>query len=427
MSKPASRLPESNVPTAHFSPLKPLLLLTIALGISGSLIAWSTHVSGPTSPSSTETTSDPPVAQSDEPIEKFLPTKLNTDPPPVDGPPGMVWIPGGEFSMGCDDPRGCVCGGQDAMQDARPIHRVAVDGYWMDATEVTNEQFAKFVDATKYVTIAEKPPSREQFRSDEEFQAILPEFNVPGSTVFTPTDQPVPLDNFMMWWRYERGANWRHPDGPSSHLDGKEKFPVVHVAYPDVLAYCQWAGKRLPTEAEWEFAARGGLAGQRYTWGDELKPDDKWQVNIWQGKFPMTDRAEDGFQGIAPVAQFAANPFGLFDMSGNVWEWCSDWYHEAYYSQTAQPGTVVRNPQGPNSFHYSREPGQPVRVRRGGSFLCSDAYCIRYMIGTRGQGEVSTASNHCGFRCVITPEMWKSRQVAQQSLKSQPSSSGATP
>ena len=424
MSKSVRQHPESHAGPVYFSPLKPLLLLTAAVAISGGVIAWSTHVPEPAKPPSSSVIDSPPLMSKaeDDDDGKFESTKLNTDKPPEDGPSGMVWIPGGEFSMGCEDPRGCVCGGNNSMPDARPIHRVYVDGYWMDTTEVTNEQFAKFVEATKYVTIAEKPPLREFFRSDEEFDAILPENRVPGSTVFTHTDQPVPLENFLAWWRYERGADWRHPDGPKSNLDGKERFPVVHVAFPDVVAYCEWAGKRLPTEAEWEFAARGGQAGQRYTWGDDLKPDDKWQVNIWQGKFPMTDSAEDGFQGIAPVAQFAPNPFGLYDLSGNVWEWCSDWYHEEYYSQVAQQGAVLRNPQGPRASQFSREPGTPVRVRRGGSFLCSDAYCTRYMIGTRGEGEISTASNHCGFRCVVTPEMWKTRKLAQQS-----SSSGTTP
>lgn len=324
----------------------------------------------------------------------FAPTIPNQTPPPDKAPEGMVWIPGGEFSMGNEDPRGSLCGGPDAMPDARPIHRVYVDGFWMDKTEVTNEQFRKFADAAGYVTIAERTPRA------EDFPGAPPENLVAGSIVFTPPDHPVPLTDHYLWWDYVKGANWRHPLGPESDLTGREQYPVVHIAYPDALAYAKWAGKRLPTEAEWEFAARGGLSGKLYAWGDELKPDGKWMANIYQGKFPLQDSAEDGFEAIAPVAQFSANGYGLFDMAGNVWEWCSDWYRPDYYEQLASQNGAARNPTGPLTPFDPAEPNEKKRVHRGGSFLCTDQYCTRYMVGTRGKGEVSTGSNHLGFRCV---------------------------
>jgi sulfatase modifying factor 1 len=306
----------------------------------------------------------------------------------------MVWIPGGEFSMGSNDPRASMCGGPDAMDDARPIHRVYVDGFWMDTTEVTNEQFEKFVKATLYVTIAERKPTR------EEFPTAPPENLVAGSTVFTPTPDAVPLNDYFQWWRYQKGANWRHPEGPETDLKGRRKYPVVHIAYDDAVAYAKWAGKRLPTEAEFEFAARGGLSGKLYAWGDELRPGGKWMANIFQGKFPVKDAGEDGFTGIAPVAQFPPNGYGLFDVAGNVWEWVSDWYRADAFAQLAAAGGVARNPRGPDTPFDPAEPAEKKHVHRGGSYLCTDQYCTRYMVGTRGKGEASTGSNHLGFRCV---------------------------
>jgi len=324
----------------------------------------------------------------------FLPTVTNPSTPPAPAPDGMVWIPGGEFSMGSEDPTtDSVCGGHDPMPDARPIHRVYLDGFWMDRTEVTNEQWEKFAQATGYVTIAERVPTQ------EEFPTAPPENLVAGSTVFTPTPGPVPLHDMFQWWRYQTGANWRHPEGPGTDLKGRSHYPVVHIAYPDAVAYAAWAGKRLPTEAEFEFAARGGLSGKTYVWGDELKPGGKWMANIYEGKFPVRDTAEDGFAGLAPVAQFPANGYGLHDVAGNVWEWCSDWYRPDYYARLAAGG-VARNPQGPESSWDPSEPTEKKRVHKGGSFLCTDQYCTRYMPGTRGNGEVTTGANHLGFRCV---------------------------
>jgi formylglycine-generating enzyme len=380
------------ITAAAFSGL--LLLAAVAVFAAVKIFGLSPNqlITKPASPAAAPT---PKLNSKAPPESASVPTKENTKTAPGPAPEGMVWIPGGEFSMGSDDPRACPCGGKDAMDDARPIHRVYVDGFWMDRTEVTNEQFAAFVRATKYVTVAERTPKA------EDFPTAPPENLVAGSVVFTPTDRPVPLDNHYRWWSYVHGVNWQHPLEVASGIEARGNYPVVHIAYEDAVAYCKWAGKRLPTEAEWEFAARGGLSGKLYSWGEEFKPEGKWMANIYQGKFPVTgaDTGEDGFKGISPVAQYPANGYGLYDMAGNVWEWCSDWYRPDDYSRRAKDG-VARNPQGPESSYDPAEPTEKKRVHRGGSFLCTDQYCTRYMIGTRGKGEVSTASNHCGFRCV---------------------------
>jgi formylglycine-generating enzyme len=346
-----------------------------------------------------EPPSNKPQASSSSP---FQPTIFNPQPAPGPAPAGMAWIPGGEFSMGAEDPSSCGCegAGREPMNDARPIHRVAVDPFFIDATEVTNEQFAKFVEATRYVTVAERIPRQ------EDFPDAPPENLVAGSTVFTPTAERVPLDSHYRWWRYQRGANWRHPDGPSSDWHTRPNYPVVHIAYEDAEAYAKWAGKRLPTEAEWEFAARGGQTGKRFTWGDDLRAAGKYMCNSFQGTFPVKDSAADGFAGVSPVAQFTPNPYGLHDMAGNVWEWCSDWYRPDSYSEDAAKG-IVRNPQGPSASFDPAEPSEKKRVHRGGSYLCTEEYCSRYILGTRGKGEVSTGSNHLGFRCVMTVERYR--------------------
>ena len=328
----------------------------------------------------------------------FEPTVENQRASPGPIPDGMVWIPGGEFSMGAQDPREMSDTiGMQATRDSRPIHRVYVDGFWMDKTEVTNAQFAAFVQATGYVTVAERTPRA------EDFPGAPPENLVAGSVVFTPPDHAVPLDDHFQWWAYVRGANWRHPLGPASSIAAKGQYPVTHVAYEDAVAYATWAGKRLPTEAEWEFAARGGLSGKRYAWGDDFQPDVKWMANTHQGNFPNRDTGADAFAGVGPVAQYPPNGYGLYDVAGNVWEWVSDWYRPDYYTQLAQGGGVARNPTGPSSAFDPDEPGEPKRTQRGGSFLCTDQYCSRYMVGTRGKGEVSTGTNHLGFRLVRDP------------------------
>ena len=325
----------------------------------------------------------------------FRPTIEHTAPAPGTAPNGMVWIPGGEFSMGAADPaysEGVV--GMHASSDSQPVHRVWVDGFWMDRTEVTNDQVAAFVKATNYVTVAERTPRT------EDFPGAPPELLVAGSVVFTPPNHAVPLDNDLQWWAYRKGANWRHPSGAGSEIMGKDNFPVVHVAYEDAAAYAKWAGKRLPTEAEWEFAARGGLTGKLYPWGDELSPGGQQMANIHHGHFPDHDAGSDGFAGIAPVGQFPPNGYGLVDVAGNVWEWVSDWYRPNY-SLDVHQDQVADNPAGPPSSYDPDEPGVAKRVQRGGSFLCTNQYCSRYLVGTRGKGEVSTGTNHLGFRCVL--------------------------
>ncbi len=324
----------------------------------------------------------------------FAPTVENRGKPEKAVPAGMAFIPGGEFSMGAADEPGGGHVGMQATTDARPVHRVYVDAFFMDKKDVTNAEFERFVKATGYVTVAERKPTQ------EEYPTAPPENLVAGSVVFTPPNHPVPLNDQFQWWAYVPGANWRHPLGPKSDLRGKENFPVVHIAYPDAEAYAKWAKKRLPTEAEWEFAARGGLTGKPFVWGDEFRPNGKWMANTHQGHFPEQDSGADGHVGVTATGQYPPNGYGLYDMAGNVWQWTSDWYRPDYYQQLVAAGGVARNPRGPKDSLDPSEPGQPKKVHRGGSFLCTDQYCSRYVVGTRGKGEISTGTNHLGFRCV---------------------------
>jgi formylglycine-generating enzyme required for sulfatase activity len=263
----------------------------------------------------------------------------------------------------------------------------------MDRTEVTNEAFARFVRATGYVTVAERTPTEEEIPTEPGEQLVA------GSVVFRPPPGPVPLDDNVRWWRYVEHASWRRPSGPASDLRGRERYPVVHVAFEDAEAFARWAGKRLPTEAEFEFAARGGLSGKRYAWGDELRPGGRWMANTYQGHFPDRDTGDDGWKGLAPAASYPPNGYGLFDIAGNVWEWVTDWYRPDYYAALAGKG-VANNPRGPDQSFDPAEPGVPKRVQRGGSFLCSNQYCSRYLVGARGKGDPSSGANHLGFRCV---------------------------
>jgi formylglycine-generating enzyme required for sulfatase activity len=297
---------------------------------------------------------------------------------------GMVWIPEGRFEMGCKD---CQ------LQDALPLHSVIVSGFWMDETPVTNSAFKNFVGKTGYKSIAERP------LEPKDYPGVPVEHLVPGSAVFSPPVRMASLDNALVWWRYVPGASWHHPEGKSSHIKKRWNHPAVHVAYADAEAYCQWAGKRLPTEAEFEYAARGGLQGKRYAWGDELKPGGRWPANIWQGKFPVENLGEDGFLRTSPVRSFPPNGYGLYDMGGNVWHWTRDWYRPDTYARDAAKG-VVHNPQGPLSSLDPGEPQVPKRAQRGGSFLCSDHYCTRYLVGSRGKGAPDSSGSNIGFRCV---------------------------
>jgi formylglycine-generating enzyme required for sulfatase activity len=318
--------------------------------------------------------------------------------PAANAPPGMLWIPGGEFTMGTDSELGWA--------DEKPPHRVRVDGFWIDTTEVTNAQFRGFVEATGYVTTAEKAPVLEEIMKQLPPGTKPPakESLVPGSMVFTPPKGAVNLKDFSQWWAWTPGADWRHPEGPSSNIGGRENHPVVHVSWDDATAYAKWAGKRLPTEAEWEFAARGGLDRKVYTWGDEAPSERRHLANIWQGEFPHHNTAADGYPRTAPVGSFSPNGYGLFDMAGNVWEWCSDWYdREAYSHRIARPVTV--NPTGPLQTRDPQHPYEPRRVQRGGSFLCHASYCLRYRPSARHGTSPDSGMSHAGFRCVMTPDM----------------------
>ncbi len=295
-----------------------------------------------------------------------------------------------------------------ARADESPLHPVVVDGFWMDATEVTNAQFRAFVEATGYTTIAERPVDWEELKKQCPEGTPKPpdEMLRPGSLVFTPPAHAVDLGDATQWWAWVNGADWRHPEGPGSSIDGKDDHPVVQIAYADALAYAAWAGKRLPTEAEWEFAARGGLDRAVNAWGDA--PVDPTRANTWQGRFPDTNTGEDRFVSTASVRSYPPNGFGLYDMAGNVWEWCSDLYRPDTYAVRAQeigPDGAAVNPSGPTRSFDVRNPYEPVmRVQRGGSFLCNDSYCASYRPSARMACSPDTGSSHVGFRCVVTPD-----------------------
>jgi len=332
--------------------------------------------------------------------------------PNVQRPRGMVWVPGGSFKMGSS-------GNQE---DELPIHEVELDGFWMDATEVTVGEFKRFVDATGYKTLAERKPSREEFVGQvppEAIAAIKEEMLVPGSICFNPkfdaaafpkNRRPTP-DEIYLVWKYEPGANWRHPDGPKSSMEDRLSHPVTHVSWNDVSEYCKWAGKRLPTEAEWEYASRGGLDAKVYPWGDTREPNGRWMTNIWQGEWPFKNLVQDGFEKTSPVASFEPNAFGLYDMSGNVWEWCQDWYRGDYYGMSPK-----RNPVGPKTSYDPIEPTIPKRIQRGGSFMCNANYCTGYRVSARMKGDPNTATWHCGFRTVLTPSNYDAFQAAPGAL-----------
>jgi formylglycine-generating enzyme len=303
--------------------------------------------------------------------------------------PGMVWIPGGEFSMGSNH----------HYPEERPVHRVHVDGFWMDRSPVSNDRFATFAAATHHTTFAELPPN------PADYPGALPEMLHPGSLVFIKPERQVSLANIANWWHFVLGADWAHPQGPASTVAGIGDHPVVHVTFADAEAFARWERKSLPTEAEWEFAARGGLDGATYTWGDELMPNGQPMANFWQGDFPHENTLIDGWEGTSPVGTYPANGYGLSDMIGNVWEWTTDWYQPGHAADAAKPCCVPRNPRGASMLSSidQRVPGVriPRRVLKGGSHLCSANYCQRYRPAARFPEPIDTSTSHVGFRCVI--------------------------
>ena len=300
----------------------------------------------------------------------------------------MVFVPGGTFSMGSDK----------HYAEEAPVHRVTVDGFWMDRTPVTNRQYKEFVRATGYVTTAEVAPD------PADYPGALPHMIYAGSLVFSPPGRPVDLKDWSQWWEFMKGANWRRPYGPKSNINALDNHPVVHVSHADALAYANWVGKHLPTEAEWEFAARSGLDGADYAWGDELAPGGTHRANTWQGDFPNQNQCADGFERTSPVTAFAPNDYGLHDMIGNVWEWTDDWYTAKHTADAPKACCIPENPRGGRA-EDSYDPRQPhVRIPRkvlkGGSHLCAPNYCQRYRPAARHAQPVDTSSSHIGFRCV---------------------------
>ncbi|WP_317164112.1 formylglycine-generating enzyme family protein [Sediminibacterium roseum] len=303
----------------------------------------------------------------------------------------MVLIPGGTFAMGADT--------NQANADEYPKHEVTVSAFYIDRTEVTNAEFEKFVRATGYITTAERKPDWEEMKKTLPPGTPRPPDNqlVAASLVFKQTQGAVDLDDYGQWWAWVPGADWRHPEGPGSTIKGKEDYPVVQVSWFDAMAYCKWAGKQLPTEAQWEFAARGGLINTIYPWGNEHVNAGKPKANTWEGKFPYSNDKKDGYLALAPVKKFAANGYGLYDMAGNVWEWCSDWYDAAYYKRANRHSI---DPKGADKSNDPSEPMMPKRILRGGSFLCNDSYCSGYRVSRRMRSSPDTGLEHTGFRCV---------------------------
>ena len=305
---------------------------------------------------------------------------------------GMVLIPSGNFKMGSND--------NQSRKDEFPIHEVSIDSFWMDQTEVTNKEFSLFIKATGYVTTAEIRLNWSELKKDLPPGTPKPDDSLlkAGSLVFMPTKGPVNPDDYGVWWNWKSNTNWRSPKGPQSTINGKESHPVVHISWYDAQAYAQWSGKRLPTEAEWEWAARGGEEQALYPWGDELLNNGEVKTNSWEGAFPYENQMRDQFFYTAPVASFEANKYGLYDMSGNVWEWCSDWYDYSYYESLSN--TLTKNPKGPKKAYDPYLPYTKQKVMRGGSFLCNDSYCAGYRVASRMKSSPDTGLQHTGFRLV---------------------------
>jgi formylglycine-generating enzyme len=303
-------------------------------------------------------------------------------PPSLDG---MVAIPGGEFLMGS----------ADFYPEEQPVRSVAVDGFWMDAFPVTAASFRRFVRETGYVTVAERPPDPADYPDAD------PDLLVPGSLVFRVPDGPVDLNDFRAWWEYRPGATWRRPTGKGSTINGRDRHPVVHVAYEDAEAYAAWLGKELPTEAEWEFAARGGLEGAAFAWGDEHFPDGKPAANTWQGEFPWQNLKLDGYEGTSPVGSFPPNGYGLYDITGNVWEWTCDWFSQGRPAEVEKACCAAADSRRARQESYGPDETIPRRVIKGGSHLCAPNYCLRYRPAARQGEAIDTSTSHIGFRCIV--------------------------
>ncbi|UBZ14980.1 formylglycine-generating enzyme family protein [Flagellimonas marinaquae] len=315
---------------------------------------------------------------------------------PVKVPEGMVWIPGGDFMQGA------VPNDKMAMGHEKPAHKVHVDGFFMDIHEVTNAEFAKFVEETGYVTVAEREIDWEEMKKQLPAGTEKPHDSIlqPGSLIFKKTKSSVPnLYDYSQWWEWKIGADWKHPNGPESTIEGKDDHPVVHIAFEDALAYCEWAGRRLPTEAEWEYAARGGSTDSKFSWGDDISRLST-HANSWEGEFPVENTMKDGFERRAPVMSYPKNGFGLYDMAGNVWEWTNDWYNTNYYKELASNNDIAQNPQGATSAFNPNNPYAKEKVIKGGSFLCSASYCASYRISARMATSPDSGQEHLGFRTV---------------------------
>ncbi|MBL3656387.1 formylglycine-generating enzyme family protein [Fulvivirga sediminis] len=325
-----------------------------------------------------------------------IPSTESVEPRKESSTEGMVLLKGGTFSMGASDKNG--------RPDEYPQHQVKLSSFYIDETSVTNAQFAEFVEATGYVTTAEQAPDWEELKKQLPLGTPKPADSllVPSSLVFHGTDGPVPLDNAALWWRWTTGADWRHPHGPGSNINGKENYPVVHVSWYDANAYAKWAGKRLPTEAEYEYAARGGMKDKLYPWGNEEPYQGEPKANTWDGKFPYKNTGRDQFISLAPVKSFPPNGYKLYDMAGNVWEWCADNYRHDYYQSLV--GELSVNPTGPESGYDPRQPTVPVKVTRGGSFMCNEMYCSGYRTTSRMMSSPDSGFEHTGFRCVMDLE-----------------------
>lgn len=316
-------------------------------------------------------------------------------------PKGMVWIPSGSFMQGA------VPVDKMAMNHEKPQHSVTISGFFMDITEVTNAEFSKFIEDTQYITVAERKIDWEDMKKQLPEGTPKPHDSImqPGSLMFKKTKSSLPnLYDFSQWWEWSIGTNWKHPSGPDSDIKGKENHPVVHICYEDALAYCKWAGKRLPTEAEWEYAARANNTGATYFWGNDRSQLSQ-HVNSWEGEFPVNNTLEDGFERTAPVKSYPANNFGLYDMAGNVWEFTSDWYNLNYYKAIVAKDTILVNPKGADKAYNPNNPYLKEKIIKGGSFLCSDSYCASYRISSRMGTSLDSSAEHVGFRTVVTPEM----------------------